>query len=587
MGHVAQDLVRVLVLEPGPPAVPCISGLLPAGELLLTVSTTSHRDEAFAGLEREDFDCAVLDCSGPVADPRDLMDEYHRRRLGTPVIIVTDPRHSDAAAELRRAGAIDCIMRPDISRDRLSMSLMNALRLRYAGQRVAEAERRISFSARHDPLTKLGNRALFFERLEHAISVATREGKQLALLLMDLNRFREVNESLGHRVGDMLLEEVAGRMRTTLRASDLVTRFGDDEFAVLLQTGAALTGAVTAAGKLLGAMKEPFIVDEHRFLIGCSIGIALFPSHGRNADTLLRHAETAMREAKRDANGFVIYSGEEDSESAYQLSLAHDLRHAIANNELDLYYQPMVSMKTERICGVEALLRWKHPTHGMVAPDVFIPLAEQTGTIDRLTTSVLDTALEQWQQWRQSDIDLVVSVNLSPLTLHRPDFPGAVQAMMTKWAVPPKYLVLEITESAIVSDAVRAAETVNRLHALGVRISIDDFGTGYSSLAYLRRLPVSELKVDKSYVMNMTGTNDDLVIVRTLIELGHNLDLQVVAEGVEDAETWNVLADLGCDICQGFYMGRPVDSESLTAWLEDSPWGIRAERANEPCRLVR
>jgi len=231
-------------------------------------------------------------------------------------------------------------------------------------------------------------------------------------------------------------------------------------------------------------------------------------------------------------------------------------------------------MATGRICGAEALLRWHHPEHGMVPPDVFIPLAEQTGSIEGLTTWVLDAALKQWRSWHEQGTDIRISVNLSPLTLHNTSFPDTVRSMLARWRVPADQLVLEITESAIVSDAVRAAETVSRLNALGVRISIDDFGSGYSSLAYIRKLAIAELKVDKSYVFNMTRVNDDLVIVRTLIELAHNLGLQVVAEGVEDQETWDALAGLGCEISQGFYMSRPLCAADFSAWLNDSPWGL-------------
>jgi diguanylate cyclase (GGDEF)-like protein len=448
--------------------------------------------------------------------------------------------------------------------------------LKDAQEETRKAENRASAS-RFDALTKLHSRSQFLERLDESISLASREGKEVALLLMDLNRFRDVNETLGHRIGDLLLEEVAGRVRLIFRTSDLVARFGDDEFAVLLQTGAATKGAVTAAGKLLQAMQEPFMLEDHHFLIGTSIGIANYPKHGLDGSTVLRHAELAMRAAKRDANGFVVYSGQGESDNVDQLSLAHDLSTAIEQDQLVLNYQPVINMNSGRICGVESLLRWAHPKHGNVPPNVFIPLAEQTGTIDVLTAWVLNKALEQSARWRDQGTDLRVSVNLSPLTLHNADFADTVATALKRWKATPENLVLEITESAIISDAVRATETVERLHDLGVSISIDDFGSGYSSLAHIRKLPVSELKVDKSYVMNMTTEQDDLVIVRTLVELGHNLGLKVVGEGIEDAETWRLLSELGCDFGQGFHMARPMDAAALEKWLHESPWGVGQE----------
>ncbi len=564
---------KLLIAEQAPPAKPTISGILPALELpeadIRLDVTKATADGLLESLTHGHFDCAIVDTALPDLDPEHVIRRLRDLRLDLPLVFVCDggdPR----IAHLRRLGA-DCLPRDEVSSDRLSSTIWNAVRFRHAVERAAQS-RAIRVSAGLDPLTKLRSRGEFFSRLEEAISMATRERKQLGLMLMDLNHFSEVNKTLGHKAGDMLLEEVAGRLHTIFRASDLVARVGDDEFAVLLQTGAALSGSVTTAGKLLRAMQEPFMVDDNRFPIGVSIGIALFPAHGQDAGTLIQHSELAMRSAKRDANGFVVYSGDSESHNLPQLSMANDLRNAIANDQLALHFQPVVRMDEGRIHGVEALLRWRHPKHGNVPPDVFIPLAEQTGSIETLTHWVLNRALEQWRHWQQAGLNLQVAVNLSALTLHNLEFPGLLRAILDKWQVSRNSLILEITESAIVSDAVRAAHTVDRLHDLGVDIAIDDFGSGYSSLAHIRKLSVSDLKIDKSYVLNMTTVPDDLVIVRTLIELGHNLGLKVVAEGVEDVETWSLLQSLNCDFAQGYYMAKPMDTDAIAKWLEDSPW---------------
>jgi EAL domain-containing protein (putative c-di-GMP-specific phosphodiesterase class I) len=326
-------------------------------------------------------------------------------------------------------------------------------------------------------------------------------------------------------------------------------------------------------------MNRVFVIDDHRFTIASAIGVALFPLHANDADELVRCAETALRAAKRDGTGCAVYAGDDCADHSKHLSLAHDLRQAISGDQLVLHYQPKIDMQTGYISGVEALVRWRHPLQGLLFPDTFIPVAEQIGVIESLTRWVLNAALEQSARWLEQGRDISVSVNLSALSLHNHEIGDTVEALLKTWQVPANRLVLEITESAIISHLARASETLGRLHALGVRISIDDFGTGYTSLAYLRRLPVNELKIDKSFVMNMMRVNDDAVIVRTIIELAHNLGLQVVAEGVEDAETWHALRQLGCNIAQGYHMSRPIDPAALETWFDESSWGLPSGRA--------
>ena len=540
----------------------------------LDIDLIDDRERAIDKLQDEHYDCAIIDCTDGDGSAKATVDEVRRRCIDTPVIVVVGPIDATRALLLLQSGAADCVTSQDLDGPRLSCAVWNAVRTDRAERSLERAKTQLAHHAMHDGLTGLPNRSLFFDRLDQATAVARREGSALALLRLDINAFDTVNKNLGHDAGDTLLQQVAERLAPVLRRCDFLARIGDDEFAITLPAGASLDDAEATASNLLQCVRQPFVIDNHTFTIGASIGIAVFPVHAETADRLSRRAESAMRSAKRNGAGFVVYAEDEDGGGVESMSLGHELLSAIENDELVLHYQPKISMLRSRVCGVEALLRWQHPRKGMIFPDAFIPLAEQSGLIEPLTQWVIDAALEQCEKWRRRGLNFSVSVNLSAKTLHNTKFPNAVQAMLTKWGVPAASLMLEITESAIIGDVSRATETVTHLHNMGVGISIDDFGTGYTSLSYLRKLPVREIKVDKSFVMSMAEATDDLVIVGTLIELGHNLGLQVVAEGVENAETWDMLRDLGCNIAQGFYMSRPVEADSLDRWLVDSPWGL-------------
>ena len=364
---------------------------------------------------------------------------------------------------------------------------------------------------------------------------------------------------------------MAARLREGRRESDTLARLGGDEFAQLQPTGATLAGAINAAQRIIETLATPIAVHGHNLAIGISIVIALFPTHGTDSATLLRRADIAMYAAKRDNRGYAVYAGEDDPKSLLQLSLAADLRRAVEDDEMILHYQPKVVMGGSQLCGVESLVRWQHPELGMIAPDVFIPLAEQSGVIEPLTRWVLDHALKQQREWREQGYRIPVSVNLCPTTLHDTSFPDTVANLLERWAAPSHALSLEITETAIMSDVARATETASRLNGMGVHISIDDFGTGYTSFAYIRKLPINEIKVDKSFVLNMSTVPDDEVIVRSIVTLGLNLGVDVVAEGVEDDTTWDLLAALDCTQAQGYFISPPIAAENLRAWLANSP----------------
>jgi diguanylate cyclase (GGDEF)-like protein/PAS domain S-box-containing protein len=435
----------------------------------------------------------------------------------------------------------------------------------------------IQYQALHDPVTSLPNRALLHDRLQHAMLVAQREGKTLALLMMDLDRFKEINDTLGHHIGDLVLQQVALRLQTTLRGSDTVSRFGGDEFCLLLPV-AGEDYAVVVVNSIAKALQPPLMVEGHTLHIEASIGVALFPDHGKDATTLLKLADIAMYAAKRGDTGYAIYEASQDRHSAHRLAMRTELRRAIDEDELVLHYQPKLDMDSGRVCGVEALVRWQHPDHGLILPEGFIPFAEQSGLINHVTTWVLDAVIHQHHLWQQREIRLPVAINLSGRNLQDLAFPAEVERRLANWNIAPNWLAFEITESAIIADPIRALKILTQLNEMGVRLSIDDFGIGYSSLAYLKRLPVDELKIDKSFVIEMNQNESNAVIVRSTIDLGHNLGLRVVAEGVETTEIRQTLERMGCDVLQGIHISPPLTSEALVEWLATRPEATSTSR---------
>jgi diguanylate cyclase (GGDEF)-like protein/PAS domain S-box-containing protein len=435
--------------------------------------------------------------------------------------------------------------------------------------------------AMHDGLTGLPNRTLFRDRIEQAIALARRDGGQLAVAMIDLDRFKDVNDTLGHHAGDTLLVEVGRRLRGILRSSDTVARLGGDEFGVLISQPRSTSDVAVVIGKMRAALERSVTVEGLALPAEGSIGIAMFPSHGRDVDTLLRHADAAMYCAKETKAGHVFYDGSRAEANPARLTLVSELRRAIEQRELTLYYQPKAALASGTVKSVEALLRWNHPERGVVGPDEFIPLAQQTGLIKPLTLYVLDEALCQCREWQNAGLNIGVAVNLSVRNLLDADFPTQVRRLLVKREVDPGLLQLEITESTMLSDPVRTKRVLDKLAAMGIALSIDDFGTGYSSLSYLSQLPVNEIKIDRSFVMNMAESDNDAVIVRSTIDLGRNLGLQVVAEGVETEQAWDELSELGCTLAQGYYLSRPVPAAELTEWLLRRP-----PAAAEPIRRV-
>ena len=432
-----------------------------------------------------------------------------------------------------------------------------------AGRQALIAER----LALHDALTGLPNRVLFRTRTQQAIAGARRAETGVAVMLLDLDRFKEINDTLGHHYGDEVLRQVGERLSGLLGEDDTVARLGGDEFAILLRAVETPAAGVAVAAAVRRAIAEHFDVAGVRLELGASVGIASFPEHGQDVDVLMQRADVAMYQAKEGRTGVERYVPELDGNSVQRLALAGDLRTALEREEFVLHYQPKVDLRTNAVSGAEVLLRWAHPVHGWLAPDEFIPLAEHTGLIVPLTNYVLDHALRQMGTWRAQGLDIGVAVNLSARTLIERELPDHIEAMCHRWAVPTNRLVLEITESMVVADPARALPILARLHELGVEISVDDFGTGFSSMDYLKRLPVREVKIDRSFVTTMATDARDAAIVRCTIDLARSLGLRVVAEGVESPDVRARLTTMGCDQAQGYSYSRALPQADFAAWL--------------------
>jgi diguanylate cyclase (GGDEF)-like protein/PAS domain S-box-containing protein len=433
------------------------------------------------------------------------------------------------------------------------------------------SEATISHMAYYDTLTDLPNRTLLRDCLQEAMITASDQRHYVGLLLIDLDRFREINDTLGHHRGDILLQQIGPRLRAVLRDADLIARLGGDEFAVLLPI-IDKEDISFIAEKILKVLEKPFLIEKIPIVIEASIGIALSPDHGENPDGLIQRADIAMYVAKENKKGYAIYSSEVDKHSSRRLALLGELRDAIESDHLFLVYQPKIHLQTGRIVGVEALVRWQHPQHGVIPPDEFITVAEHTGLIKPLTLWVVKSALRQCSEWHDAGRRLSVAVNLSARNLEDPNLPDQIAELLDGFGIFPSFLELEITESALMVNPIDAMETLTHLNEMGIQLSIDDFGTGYSSLGYLKRLPVNQIKIDKSFVMEMATDEDDAMIVQSTIELTHHLGLTVVAEGVESQEVLNKLTALDCDAAQGYYISRPINASALNSWfIETAP----------------
>ena len=535
---------------------------LERGGYLVAHERVGDPETLTAALDRQAWDIVICDYEMVALPAAVALDLIRQRDADLPCIVLSGTSGEEAAVEAMRVGARDYILKNQLERLRLAVEReLTDASGRRAGRR---AEARLSHLAYHDALTDLPNRLLLHDRLAQALRVANRVGSPLALLVLDLNGFKEINDTLGHHAGDRVLQCVASRIRGMLREADTVARLGGDEFAIVLPV-TDVDGALMTAQKVLHEIEQPCVIDHRALSVHASLGIACFPEQGTTAEALLQRADVAMYVAKSDGIGIAVYAPDQDRHTQRRLTLIAELRKGLAENQFCLEYQPIVHLPTNVVTGVEALVRWNHPRQGRVMPDTFIHLAEQTGLIHPLTTIVLETAIREWSQ-PPTVLPLTVAVNLSPRTLQDPALPRRLADMLAVYSLPPETLALEITENILMSDPARSMDCLKRLHEMGVRIVIDDFGTGYSSLSYLRRLPIDELKIDRSFIAGLVSGADD-VIVRATIDLAHNLGLRVVAEGVENGDVQARLMALGCDAAQGTLIRAPAPAAELRSWI--------------------
>ena len=517
--------------------------------------------------------------------------------VGQPLKLIVAPSHHDDFSEAARArwsqltakeGPVastetvgcrkdgSCFpMEMDVSRMQVGERTVTIGAIRDIAGRKAYTEA-LEHRALHDDLTGLPNRTLFGDRMDRAIAYADRSGEPRGVLLVDLDEFREINETLGRETGDELLKAVAERLCGAMGESDTVARLRADEFGILRAGETDVETAAVVAWKVREALEHPFEIGGNVVDVRASIGIAFFPEHGRATDDLLRRADLAMHQAKESGTGLAVFATEPEDTTTRRLTLLSELRDCITRGELVLHYQPKIDLTGEhRTTGVEALVRWHHPVHGLLQPADFMPEAERSELIEPLTTWVLDEALRQQRVWSDAGLDLTMAVNISARSLMRGStLPDTVARLTDAWGIAPGRLILELTESAIIDADV--PDVLDLLHAMGESLAIDDFGTGHSSLVYLQRLPIDQVKVDRSFVMNLATAPGDAVIVRSTIDLAHNLGLTVVAEGVEDEVALAMLIEYGCDSAQGYYFSRPCPADELTQWLIDSPYGTLA-----------
>ena len=446
---------------------------------------------------------------------------------------------------------------------------VGVLRLSDISERAAQMAK-LERLALHDSLTGLPNRVLLHDRINQALSVAERRGEPMAVMLMDLNKFKQVNDTLGHHVGDLLLQAVGPRLSGPLRKTDTLARLGGDEFAVLLPPPTPVATAREVAERLVEAIAEPFDIEGMKLDLGIAIGVALYPEHGGDLEMLMHNADMVMYKAKRGQLGYCVFDSDDNYGTAKRVQLQQELRKAIDNGELEVVFQPKVSSSTWEASGFEALVRWPHPTHGYLSPSEFLPLAEQTGLIMPLTLNVINECLSAQRQWREAGLDLSVAVNVSPKWLQDPEFPRIIRLLLQNWHGRADRLILEIPESAIMNDPVKTTQIMRGLNDQGIDVSLDDFGTGYSSLPLLQRLPIQELKIDQRFIGEMVRDQNAAIVVRAVVKLAHALSLRVVAEGVESRTTAEWLAGLGGDELQGYFFGKPMRTGDVPRWTSES-----------------
>ena len=570
-GVARRETVGVLLVEDNPGDARLVEIMLSEPGLMwdFEISHTARLGDAVEELERSEFDVVLLDLSLPDSSGMETVERVRTVASRTPVVVLSGRDDEEIALKALQGGAEDYLVKGRGDGELVARSI------RYAIQRK-KAEERLAYLAQYDPLTGLANRALFQDRLQQAVARAERSEGLLALVFVDLDRFKAVNDTFGHDCGDALLREVSGRMEDRVRKSDTVARLGGDEFALILEDLSEAEDAARVAQDVQRRLLEPVHLAGDQVPVSASMGIALWPASG--GERLLKDADAAMYRAKRrGGNGHQFYTEEMNAQATARLTLERDLRRALQDEQFVLYYQPQVDLSTGRVVGAEALLRWRHVRRGLVSPGEFVPILEESRLINPVGRWVLGSACRQGKAWREAGLPpLRISVNLSARQFARRDLADDIAGALAEGGMEQENLELEITESLLMEDPETALGTLERLSTElgGVGISIDDFGTGYSSLYRLKALPVQRIKIDRSFIRDLPDDPGDAAITSAVIRLAHDLGLAVVAEGVETAEQLQFLRALGCDEAQGFFFGRGVPAEEFAALLAGNCSGV-------------
>jgi diguanylate cyclase (GGDEF)-like protein len=528
-------------------------------------------------LKSTQYDCVFLDYNLGDASGLDMIPliVQHRAEI-CPIIMISTSGSESLVVEALRKGVYDYITKSSLNTEQLEHAIASSLNWAERETELRNARERMQHLSLYDSLTDLPNRTLLFDRLEHQIRMSDRNGEAFVLMMLDVNGFKEVNDTLGHDAGDSVLRIIAHRLAATVRTCDTMARLGGDEFACVLplldcSETATPEIAMHIAEKIVAAVHAPINVDNETVTVGISIGIAQFPLHGRDSRSLLKRADQAMYQAKQGSSGLQVFSPDFNLTECHSVLLAGSLERAVANGEMRVHFQPQVDLCTGEIVGKEALVRWQSPEQGMIMPDKFIPAAERSTAIISLTYAVLRMALDEEHSWRASGLSVPVSVNISARILDDRALPARILEMLNERNLPPECLILELTETALFSAPALARTTLCEMSEAGLRLSIDDFGSGYTSFKQLRDLEVAEIKIDGLYIRNVTATGRDASIVRSIVELGHGFDIQVIAECVERKESWQILQDLGCLSAQGYSIGKPMARADFDYWIDRWP----------------
>lgn len=556
--------INVLIVEDNPGDVRLVREMfmeVNASEFVLTDVNSLH--EALDLLERNHFDIMLLDLSLPDAHGLEAVKHVLNVAPKLPIVVLSGNSDSELAIEAVQNGAQDYLVKGQGDGNLITRAL------RYAIERK-RTEERLAYLAQYDPLTGLPNRALFQDRILAAMRHTERHNSLAVLMFLDLDHFKDINDTLGHSAGDDLLKDIAKRLHSCVRDEDTIARLGGDEFTIILQDINHREDAATIAEKILETLSSPFVLNGDEVFVTISIGIAGYPTCGKDAETLIQNADTALYRAKSEGrNNYKFFESEMNATVSERMTMINSLRHAVQKNEFLLYYQPLIETSSAGVIGMEALLRWQHPDRGLLPAKEFVPLLEETGLIIPLGEWILDEACRQNRAWQQSGFPpICVSVNLSARQFHKCDLVSIVANALEQNQLEPQYLQLEITESILMDRTRGTLATLEQLHKLGVRLAIDDFGKGYSSLSYLKQYPFDVLKFDRCFVQDMGTSKNGAAIVAAVIDLGHSINMSVMAEGVETEHQLNLLEERGCDQIQGYLFARPMSADNCLLWLE-------------------